>query len=123
MHRWDQGPTETGRGNQTCESGLLSEIDLGYAGGRWWGEGWVGRQELGGREESGWWGRKGGRCACGVGPATGCSALPVFRRKPARIHCLPADSVLLRSFFSPSGLGLGAACKRETTCSEMPALL
>ena len=43
--------------------------------------------------------------------------------KPALIPCLPVESVPLPSFFFPSGLGLGAACERETPCSEMPGLL
>lgn len=30
---WDQGPPERGRGNRTCESGLLSKIGMGCAGG------------------------------------------------------------------------------------------
>lgn len=67
-----------------------------------------------------WKGEEWRRCTC---CRVGRSELPAWLGKPALILCLPMDSVLLPSFFFPSGLGLGAACERETTCSEMFGLL
>lgn len=75
-----------------------------------------------GRERSGCRG-EGGDAAAGLGWPLGGSELPAWPGKPSLIPCLPEDSVLLLSFFFPSGLGLGAACERETPCSEMPGLL
>lgn len=92
--------------------GLLSRMGMGCAGrmeSRSWSGVWEGEEA-------------GKRCIGRVGPASWCPEI-LPGREACTHPCLPVDSVPLLSFFFPSGLGLGAACERETSCSEMPGLL